>query len=157
MKRITTILAGLGVMLGLAMPAMAFPGDHGPRPGMHQKFERMAEALELTDEQRRQFKQIHRKARPKLQEIGDAMQDNREALHRLSPADEDYAGQVERLAREQGKLVARMIRVRSRVRAEVYAILTPEQREKAKELRRHRAARPGFRGLRRDGQPPFDG
>lgn len=83
------------------------------------------------------------------------MQDNREALHRLSPADDDYAAKVARLARKQGELVEKMIRVLSRVRAEVYAILTPEQREKAKQIRRRHASRPDFRGPHRDERPPF--
>ncbi|MDQ7011774.1 MAG: Spy/CpxP family protein refolding chaperone [Mariprofundaceae bacterium] len=156
MKKTIITVTGLGLMLGFAMPAMAFADDYRGRPGMHEKFDRMADVLELTDEQRQQFRRIHRQARPKLQEIGEAMQDNREALHRLSPADDDYAAKVARLARKQGELVEKMIRVRSRVRAEVYAILTPDQREKAKQMRHH-ASRPDSRGSHQVERPPFPG
>lgn len=123
---------------------MAFSERAGGLPGIHPKLERMAEELELTDEQQEQIKQVYRQSRPRFLKLRDAMEDNRKALRKLDPEDARYRQQVARLAREQGVLVEKMIKARSHVRAKIHAILTPEQREKARDLRkRHRHERPG--------------
>ena len=106
--------------------------------GGDRHIQRMADELNLSDTQRQQFKQIHRAARGEKLAIRDAMQDNREALHKLDPSASDYSSQVERLAEEKGDLVKRMIIQRSQVRAQMHAILTPEQRELAKDMKKHR-------------------
>lgn len=139
MKRVA-IPAGLWSLMALAMPALttpahAFPGAHGA--DRH----RMADALNLSDEQRRQMKNIHRAARAEMLRLHDAMEDNREALRRLDPASPGYMRQVNRLAAEKGALVERMVKHRAKVRAAVAAILTPEQRQRAKQLHRDRRLR----------------
>lgn len=108
------------------------------RGGSERHLERMANELNLNDAQRQQLKQIHREARGEKLAIMDAMQDNREAMHKLDPSAKDYSQKVEQLAGEKGDLVERLTIHRSNVRAQVYAVLTPEQRELAKEMRKHR-------------------
>jgi Spy/CpxP family protein refolding chaperone len=152
MNRIIVWIAGIGLLFALNTSVMAFPERMGNPPEMHQKLERMAEELNLTDEQKEQLKHVYRQSRSRLQKLRDAMQDNREALRKLDPEDAHYHQQVARLARKQGALVEKMIKARSHVRAEIYAILTPEQREKARNLRKHhRHERPGRL------HPPFGG
>jgi len=144
--------AGMIAALSLAVPAVAFSGGHqGDR---HQGMQRMADTLDLSDAQQEQFKQIHRKARPTMQKLRDAMQDNREAMQKLDPASEGYMRQVSRLAAEKGSLVEQMVKARAGLRAEVAAILTPEQQDKAQKMKSERKhhGRPG-RGERRGGGP----
>ena len=106
--------------------------------GSDRHMQRMADELNLNDEQRQQLKQIHSEAKGGKQAMRDAMRDIRESLHKLDPSASDYNAQVEKLAVEKGELVKRITVHRSQVRAQVHAILTPEQRELAKDMRKQR-------------------
>ncbi|MFQ5518997.1 MAG: Spy/CpxP family protein refolding chaperone, partial [Mariprofundus sp.] len=134
--------------------ATASPDKFGSGFGDGKRLERMAEKLDLTDAQRQQLKQIHRSKRAEGMQIHDAMQDNREALLKLNPAESDYSNRVARLAGGQGDLVKQMIIHKSGVRAQVSAILTPAQRKKAAELKKNRrhGGKHGFRQHRREGR-----
>jgi len=140
MKIITTLGLATALSLGMAATAGAFPGDHG---GKQQRYERMADKLDMNDEQRRQLKQIHRQARPQILELKDAMQDNREAMRKLDPKSVQFDAQVARLAKQQGELLTQKIIQRNQVRASVFAILTPEQREAAKKMKRNHSGKRG--------------
>ena len=140
---ISALGLAMALSLGMAATAGAFTGEHG---GKHQRFERMADKLDLNDEQRQQCKQIHRQARPQMLELKDAMQDNREALHKLNPESPQFAKQVAELARQQGELVTQKIIQHSQVQASLFAILTPEQREMAKNMKRHHVGKRGKHG-----------
>jgi len=119
-------------LIPLAHTAYAEPGRlHG------QQMERMADELQLTDEQRQQLKNIHRGKRSEAMLLHDAMQDNREALEKLNPGASNYEAQLVKLAGEKAQLVKRKVIQEGKMRARVYAILTPEQREKATEMKRH--------------------
>ena len=132
------IAAGIIIGTSLALSAVVFPAHAqcGGKRGMMQ--ERMAQSLNLTDKQQDQFKQIHRDARDQMQSIRDAMQDNRDALRKLDPTAKDYMKQVDKLAAEKGSLVESMVRTRAKTRAEIAAILTPDQRARMSELRKQR-------------------
>jgi len=159
------VLLGAGLVAGLAMPAMACQGDKGSCGIEGKRMERMSEALHLTDEQQQKLQQIHDKARPQLEAVGQQMRENRQALFGLDSQAAGYEDQVAKLAREQGKLVEQMVVLRARMRAERDAVLTAEQRAQARELMQQRHERmqqrmqehmgdgPG-RGMQRDGKGP---
>jgi len=119
-------------LIPLAHTAYAEP----ERPHGNQ-MERIADALQLTDEQHQQLKQIHRSERNERMSLHDAMQDNHEALEKLNPSARSYEEKLVKLAREEARLVKRKVIQEGKVRARVYAILTPEQREKAAEMKKH--------------------
>jgi len=140
MKMITTLGLATALSLGMAATAGAFPGEHG---GKQQRYERIADKLDMNDEQRQQLKQIHRQARPQMLELKDAMQDNREALRKLDPKSAQFDAQVAELAKQQGELLTQKIIQRHHLRAKVFAILTPEQREMAKKMKRNHFGKRG--------------
>ena len=109
--------------------AYAFGGPGGEGQ-MERRTERVAKKLNLNDSQREQFKLIHEQGLGEGKAIYEAMQKNRNALHKLDPSAKGYAKQVAKLANEQAELVKQMVVHKSEVRAEVHAMLTPEQREK---------------------------
>lgn len=111
---------------------------------------RIADALQLSDEQRQQLKQIHRGKRHEAMQLRDAMQDNREALGKLRPSASNYEEQLVKLADEKAQLVKRKVVQEGKIRAKFYAILTPEQREKAAEMKKQHP-----RKHRRDGEHKF--
>lgn len=135
----TLSAAGVVLALALAVPAFAQPGGGmcgGMHGGMH--WQAMSRQLNLSDKQQEQFKQLHRAARDKMQATRDKMQDNRDAMRKLDPSAKGYMAQVDKLAAEKGKLVETMVKQHARLRAEVSAMLTPEQRNKLSELRKQR-------------------
>ncbi len=140
MKMISVLGLGTALSLGMATTAGAFPGKSC---GQQQRYERMADRLDMNDEQRQQLKQIHRQARPQMLELKDAMQDNREALRKLDPQSPQFDTQVAELAKQQGELVTQKIIQRNQLRAKVFAILTPEQREMAKKMKRNHSGKRG--------------
>jgi len=150
-SNVTTIVSFSVVALlviGFANMALAFPP--GGQGGMRQGGERMIEALNLTDQQQQQFKQIQRDNRGAGMAIRDAMQDNRDAMRKLDPGAKDYSKQVSVLADEKAELVKQMTIHRAETRAEVHAILTSEQQKKALELRKE-SRKGGKNGFGRGG------
>ena len=130
-------------------PGMAM--GHG-RQGMDMetRIERMADALDLSKEQRDQMRGIVDKARPAGRELRDRLHENRKQLRALMQQDKPVEADIRRLADSQGKAVADMIVLRSKVQADIRAILTPEQRQKMQErMGQHR----GYAAMR-DGQEP---
>jgi len=99
---------------------------------------RMAGALNLTDHQRQQLKQVHRSKRDEMMKLHNAMEDNHEALERLNPSASNYEKQLVKLANEKAQLVKQKIMQEGKMRARVYGILTPEQRKKAAKMKKHR-------------------
>jgi Spy/CpxP family protein refolding chaperone len=145
MTMISVLGLGTALSLGMATTAAASPCEFG---GKQHRYERMADKLDLNDEQRQQLKQIHRKARPQMLDLKDAMQDNREALRKLDPKSAQFNSQVAELARQQGELVTQKIIQHNQVRTSVFAILTPEQREMAKKMKRNYSGKRGKHGGR---------
>lgn len=121
------------LMISSANMANACPGG-GPQGG-ERNGQRMAEQLNLSDRQQEQVKQIRSERRAGGKSIHEAMQLNRDAMRKLNPGSADYNAQVATLAEEKAVLVKQMVMHRSESRAQVYAVLTPEQREKAASLK----------------------
>ena len=145
---ITTIAGGMTAGLVYAMP----PRDdgegcqHGGRtmgfghPGMgpEARIDRMAEALDLTKEQRAKVRAIVDKARPQTRELRDQLSDKRKELHALMQQEAPKDRDIRKIADDQGKLIADLIVQRTKVKSEIRAVLTPEQREKLQQRFEHR-------------------
>jgi protein CpxP len=91
--------------------------------------------LDLTDAQREQVKAIMESHRDEQKAIGDRMQAARKALHESIAADTFDEAAVRAKAAEIGAIEADAAVLQARIKSEVFAILTPEQVKKAKELR----------------------
>jgi len=124
-----TLLRAL-VCLLVACPLVAQPG---PGPGLRQQ--RIAQALHLTDAQKTSIKAIHDKHQASLLGRREA---TRQAQTALIAALREAATPEAQLRTLHDKAAAArfdMILARRSVRQEVQAVLTPEQRAKATELR----------------------
>ena len=85
-------------------------------------------ALNLTKAQKQQFKGIRQQARQNLQPLRAQLEQNREAL-RAAVKSGDQA-QIQSLSKTQGELAGQAMAIRSQTRSQIYAGLTPEQRQK---------------------------
>lgn len=163
-RRNTTILAAVTALLLASSAALAqepeigdanggHRGDRekrmshrGQREGMRpeQMIQMLTRRLELDETQTEQAKNIVSAAKPEFEALREKGAANREAMRNLDVDDADYGVKLQNLSAESGELMAASSELRGRMRAEIHAILTPEQREELKaapERRQIRARR----------------
>lgn len=137
MKKTTRILTALAASSALLLgvgSAGAFGGHPGGHPGGHgmdgfgggHRFERMAEELNLSAEQKTQVEQIMQASRPQMKELRQQLMEKRRALMALARQGYDEA-QVTQQAQQVGDLVEQLTVLATRTGAQAYAVLTPEQ------------------------------
>jgi protein CpxP len=88
--------------------------------------------LNLTDDQKAKVKEILEANKGTIQPIREAMKANHEKLAALKGNFDE--AQVSAIAKEQGDLTAQMIVARQRVKSQIFAILTDDQKAKAAQL-----------------------
>lgn len=150
--------------VALAQPRLA------PQGGPPAKNPRMQgiEALNLTAEQKQKIHTVLAEARKKAIELEAKIRIARIELRELMAADTPDRGKIDAKVAEIGKLQETRMRQHVDSALQVQQVLTPEQRQKAKELRlfrhegrrfrgefRHRGSRfPGRMGADEDRPPP---
>lgn len=108
-------------------------GNHGKRRGHSMKM--LFRELELTDVQKEQIKSIAQASRESSKSLREQVKANREQLRKIGEGGVFSETQVQAIAEQQGALHAQMIVERERVKSQIFAILTPEQKAKAAELK----------------------
>lgn len=151
---VTTLLAmAFGASALLAQPRQ----QKTDSPGMH---ERMAEALNLSDEQKTQIRQIMLDTRKKNIDTKAKLELAQLELHELMRVDAPDQKKIDVKITEVSKLRETMMRARIESHLAMQKLLTPEQRKKMQELRpfeRFREGRGQFggRGLGMHGHRGF--
>ena len=125
---------GFGPM-GRGMMGPGGPGMRGGPGGPFGMAGLPLRELELTDTQREQVKAVMESHRDEQKAIGDRMQAARKALHEAIAADTFDETAVRAKAAEIGAVEADAAVLQARIKSEIFAILTPEQVKKAKDLR----------------------
>lgn len=145
---ITTTAAALLGASALGSYALADQGQSGPCHGArhewssrhgHRGFEkhgmqRLMHKLDLSAEQRTQVRDIMKKSRPQMQALRTQMRDNQRRLMDVNPDDPNYANIVAQVSQANGQAMTQMIQLRSQLRADMYKVLTPEQKQKLQEI-----------------------
>lgn len=154
-NRIVTItlvlIASLVGTTVLAESGERFGRDRGDRHGMSGHFsEKMADRLGLDDTQRQTVQNIQLAAEPEVTAMRDRMQANREAMKSLDPNDPNRSVLLNDIAVEKGQLATEATLLFDRVRAELSAVLTAEQRAMVEEHRGDRGKQEGKRGGKSD-------
>lgn len=143
--RVSAILALAGI-LAISQPLFAQGRFHDGAGFFGSSFQtaRFARKLHLSDEQRKQFREIINAVRPEADELADAMLANRRALRELRKGTELSESEIQEIADLRGRLVSKMIVLKARVRGQIYALLTDEQRERFEKMQSH-GKRHGYR------------
>lgn len=123
----TTLLIGT---LSLSLNTLAWDNMHS-KP-KHKKLDHIAQELELTTEQKEQFKAIHQQI-DQTRKSGGGHKVMHE-LMALDPSASEYTEEVEKIATQKAENTRLRIMEMAQIRAQIHEILTPEQREKAKIL-----------------------
>ena len=157
-SKIFSISAVAALAAGMAMaqtqPAPAQPPQHrrmaNRQQWRHNRMQRMATYLNLTDTQKEQAKSIFQEARQTAQPVAQQLKQNRQAM--FDAVKTDNEAQIDQLASTQANLMSQMVAIRTKAMAKVYTLLTPEQKAKADELHsrmQNRLQRSGPRGQNR--------
>lgn len=109
-------------------PGIGMPGFGIPDPGM--MLEHMADHLDLDGAQRATIENIVEAVRPEAEALRERFRANREALSALDASDPAYETTLNNLALSQGQLATEGVLLATRIRTEINAVLTDEQREK---------------------------
>ena len=157
MKRKTTAILAvaailvIGVAFAIAQRSMhkGF-GGHGMRG--KQVVMMMLRRLDLTSDQQAKVKEIFEANKGTVQPLREQLKANHEKLAALGGNFDE--GQVTAIAKEQGELMSQMVVARQKVKAEIFAILTDEQKAKAQQLGQEMKQhfRDRMKGLRGDSQ-----
>ena len=118
-------------------------GPFGPPPPF--MLEKIADELGLSEAQRTQIKQIMEAEKAKIQPLMETARQTHEQLKDLGTDGAFNEEQVTQLANRQAETTRQLIVEKERTKAAIFAVLTPEQRTKAAELKNK------FEDKRRDG------
>ena len=129
-KVVVSVLSAAILMFGSHAFAEKKQCD-GHKKRMANKLEHMAELLELTDVQKAEVEAIKAKYKvERKKEKGDGL---RKQMKTLDPGAADYAVQVELTAEKAAEKAKERVLRRSQMKAEIYAVLTDEQRQTLEE------------------------
>lgn len=149
MRKTTSLGLILASALTLSTLAMAGPGGrdgheggrfhghHGHHEGMRHAFAK----LNLTDAQKASIKQITSASREQNKGQWQAMRQQREAFEAMTPDQPGYQAAAARLAQAQGDATRTRIEQGAKVKAQIYAVLTPAQKAQLLTMRNERQAR----------------
>ena len=131
----STLIVGILGVSGFAFGDRGHYGGGWSGKGFStEKIERMADRLDLSDEQRDAVHEIVDKARPAFREYRKDLREGRKQLMELATRDEFDKAAIASLADNQGKIIAEMIVHGAEVMNDVRAVLTLEQRAEATEM-----------------------
>jgi Spy/CpxP family protein refolding chaperone len=131
---------------GLAAVPGRGPGGErmGRGMGHGRNFEGMAGALDLTAEQKGQIRTIFAAEREKTAPLRQQLAETREKMRQLVQTEPYDEAAVRSLAASQEKNRVELVVSRMRAMNRAFALLTPEQKEKAKQFRPFDEGRPGW-------------
>src|SRR5215813_10072971 len=137
-KKIIAIIAAAilatGAVFVVAQKAVHH-GFGGPGRGFGRGHGMMLQALNLTDDQKAKVKSIMETSRTNLKPTFEALRENHKKMEALTANGTFDEGQVSALATEQGSLMAKVVVERARVKSQIAAVLTDEQKAKAAQMR----------------------
>ena len=96
--------------------------------------ERLSRRLDLDETQEQNVQNVVEAAKPQFEALRERARATRTAMRELNIEDPDYAAKLDNLAAEQGQLATERTVLLGRLRADVGAQLTPEQRAEVNEM-----------------------
>ncbi|HKD92047.1 MAG TPA: Spy/CpxP family protein refolding chaperone [Terriglobales bacterium] len=103
--------------------------------------QRMAQQLGLSDAQQQQIKGILQAERPKMQPLMQELKQERQQMNSLTESGSFNEAAVRSAATKQAQTETDLAVERARVKSQIFAVLTPDQRTKAQEMEKSFAGR----------------
>ncbi len=137
-------LVPVAIILAVAAGLAGTVYGQGPKAGFgHHRggmLKHMAKALNLTDSQQGQIKTIMQGERAKMQFLRQQLRQNEQAQNAATTGDFNEA-QARAFAQKQTQIMNDLIVEKQRMKSQIYAVLTPDQRQKALQLMQQREQR----------------
>jgi periplasmic protein CpxP/Spy len=130
----------LAVAAGLAGTVYAQSSGAGFRHHRGGMLKQMTKQLNLTDAQQGQIKTIMQSERAKMKPLTQQLRQNEQAQNGATTGDFNEA-QARAFAQKQTQVMNDLIVEKQRMKSQIYAVLTPEQRQKAQQLMQQREQR----------------
>ena len=120
-----------------------FSGDkNGRREQMFERiFEHIATELKLSDEQRSQARQVIADSKTRIEPLMIQLKQNHESIENLGHDGTFNETRVNEIATEQAAAIKQLIIEKEKTKAALFAILTPEQRTQAEQMKERFKAR----------------
>lgn len=135
-KKIFAVFAGAALLAtGLAFAQMGAGRGAGHHPGW-----RMARYLQLTPEQRTELKTIHQEAYTASKPYADQLKaacTEIETMVKSGATPDAVAARAEALSASNQAAIQKLAGIHASAAAKAYAVLTPEQRQKAATIREY--------------------
>jgi periplasmic protein CpxP/Spy len=153
MKKVIIAILAFAVLATGVMFAVAQRSGDGKKGGWgkrggHHRGGMMLRGLDLTDDQKAKVKEIMGASKAKAQALRESLKANRRKMDAATANGAFDEAQVSALAAEKGNLSAQATVERARVKSQIFAILTDEQKAKASEMRSRMKDR--FKGKMKD-------
>ena len=147
-KNLLGIVAGLGaaaLLTGAAWSAATdSAADSPPPPALHHggpgmmipglfpphALKKIGQELGLSPEQHQTIQGLFQQARPGFEQLHKQMRANAELLMKTRPDDSAYQTVVANVSQSTGDIATQLVLQGSQLRAQVFALLTPEQKTK---------------------------
>jgi len=139
-SRLVRFIAVPAMAGGMLLAAGAQVSNQPAQPpaqqqGLHNRGERIANYLNLTDAQRAQAKAELQAARQSAQPVRQQLKQVRQQMFQAIRAND--TGAIQQLSAQEGSLKGQLSAMRHMTFAKLYSNLTPEQRAKADQLPAH--------------------
>ena len=143
-----TLIAVIAALVATGMAYAQGPGAGGPRgrgPGGPGGFGRGAVALlrglDLTDAQREQVRQLRQQHREQTRALAERFQQAQDALRHAVEAVAVDEARIRTAMQQVAEVQTELTVLEARLQSDIHALLTPEQQQKAEELRAARESR----------------
>jgi len=131
----------MGGLILVSLLASSALSNQGFRQGGGKGRGRLWSALQLSDDQRAQIKNIFANSRESIRPLHQQLQEKRTALRKATAASPFDEERIRSLAQELSSVEMEMIVLRARLMNEALGVLTSEQRAKLEERRQQRQQR----------------
>ena len=110
-------------------------GHHQQGSMNHEQFiDHISEKLKLSDQQKTQAKQIIADTKPRVASLHERLKETHQEAMNLSASGVFDEQKTQQIAARQAEVAKELFVEKARTHAALFAILTPEQREQAKQM-----------------------
>jgi len=143
-------LVAIGTIFAFAQKSDGGGKRNGRGFGGHRGgFGRLAKNLNLTDAQKEQVKQITEASRAKVKPLMESMRANHQKMETLTAGGQFDEAQIQAVASEQGAISAQLIVEKERTKAQIFQILTDEQKAQSIQMKEQMKERFKNKGQRK--------
>lgn len=136
-------VCGLIIVLALANSLFAQGPRRGQSPMGESGFEFggfRGDYLGLTDAQKVQIQDLRKTAQSQMQPVQDQLKQLRDQMETAIQSGQGTDA-IQKLAAQEGTLLGQMAGIRATTQSQIYALLTPDQKEKLAKFREEQKAR----------------